>query len=298
MSNETAKPLVIPDKDIFVFNSDFGPIRCTIINGIPYMVGKDVAVCLGYKNTADALNKYVPDDEKLSSQITMTGQRRYMIFITESGLYRLAFSSKMPKAKDFTDWVVKDVLPSIRKTGQYIVSDNKQVAKAAPIMNIANPRAYIHRGIDVFCKNNNCSHTSAWLLFRAIASYKYNINFTAYKHAVEAYFNEPFSVLDLLEKIELLDGSVDIIMNMVMYDNGEELFKMFNVDMNIPDRDKVNTDVNYVSFDNVLNKILHDRYVDEHRDAILDQAIKQTDALSIRPIKDLVPNPFTIAEGF
>ena len=43
-----------------------------------------------------------------------------MLFIPESDLYRLVFSSKLPTAEKFTDWVTKDVLPAIRKHGGYV----------------------------------------------------------------------------------------------------------------------------------------------------------------------------------
>ena len=39
--------------------------------------------------------------------------------INESGLYSLILSSKLPTAKKFRKWVTSEVLPSIRKTGQY-----------------------------------------------------------------------------------------------------------------------------------------------------------------------------------
>ena len=39
--------------------------------------------------------------------------------MNESGLYSLIFGSKLESAKSFKQWVTKDVLPSIRKTGRY-----------------------------------------------------------------------------------------------------------------------------------------------------------------------------------
>lgn len=42
-----------------------------------------------------------------------------MSFIPESDLYRLVFSSKLPTAEKFTDWVTNDILPTIRKHGMY-----------------------------------------------------------------------------------------------------------------------------------------------------------------------------------
>ena len=42
-----------------------------------------------------------------------------MTIINESGLYSLIFGSKLESAKKFKKWVTKEVLPTIRKTGQY-----------------------------------------------------------------------------------------------------------------------------------------------------------------------------------
>lgn len=41
-------------------------------------------------------------------------------FLTESGVYRLAFKSHKPQAERFTSWVTDEVLPSIRKTGERV----------------------------------------------------------------------------------------------------------------------------------------------------------------------------------
>ena len=44
--------------------------------------------------------------------------------MSHAGLYELAFGSKLPAAKKFCDWVFSQVLPSIRKYGQYKLFDN------------------------------------------------------------------------------------------------------------------------------------------------------------------------------
>jgi len=49
-----------------------------------------------------------------------------MILINESGLYSLILSSKLPKAREFKRWVTSEVLPSIRKTGEYQTPKKKQ----------------------------------------------------------------------------------------------------------------------------------------------------------------------------
>ena len=42
------------------------------------------------------------------------------MYINESGLYSLILRSKLKSARVFKQWVTKDILPSIRKTGRYI----------------------------------------------------------------------------------------------------------------------------------------------------------------------------------
>lgn len=61
-------------------------------------------------------------------------------FLTESGLYKLAFRSNKESAERFTDWVTDEVIPQIRKTGGYI-PHNQNMSEAeimAAAMQIAN----------------------------------------------------------------------------------------------------------------------------------------------------------------
>ena len=114
-------------------NQEFGSVRTLVINSEPWFVGKDVADVLGYKNTKDALAKHVDAEDKLGSQIATSGQNRNMTIINESGLYCLVLSSKLPSAKKFKRWVTSEVLPALRKTGQYQVkelSGSELMAKA------------------------------------------------------------------------------------------------------------------------------------------------------------------------
>lgn len=114
-------------------NQEFGSVRTLTLNDEPWFVGKDVADVLGYKNTKDALAKHVDAEDKLGSQIATSGQNRNMTIINESGLYSLVLSSKLPSAKKFKRWVTSEVLPALRKTGQYQVkelSGSELMAKA------------------------------------------------------------------------------------------------------------------------------------------------------------------------
>lgn len=100
-------------------NPEFGQVRTVEINGTPWLVGKDVAVALGYKNPQRAIRDHVDtEDQGVTKTVTPSGEQE-MLIINESGLYSLILSSKMLKAKAFKRWVTSEVLPAIRKTGAY-----------------------------------------------------------------------------------------------------------------------------------------------------------------------------------
>ncbi len=113
-------------QEIEIFkHKEFGEIRAmTDEQGEPWFVGKDVAEALGYSNTRDALRKHVENEDKTTVAICDTGSnyKSNAVIINESGLYSLILSSKLPSAKTFKRWVTAEVLPQIRKTGGYSVT--------------------------------------------------------------------------------------------------------------------------------------------------------------------------------
>ena len=107
-------------------NPEFGQVRTVEINGTPWLVGKDVAVALGYKNPQRAIRDHVDtEDQGVTKTVTPSGEQE-MLIINESGLYSLILSSKMPKAKAFKHWVTSEVLPAIHKPGAYESFQAKQ----------------------------------------------------------------------------------------------------------------------------------------------------------------------------
>lgn len=104
-----------------VFNFNENQIRTLLINNEPYFIGKDVANILGYSNTRKAINDHVDEEDKGVTKCDTLGGKQDLIVINESGLYSLILSSKLATAKKFKRWVTSEVLPAIRKTGQYQV---------------------------------------------------------------------------------------------------------------------------------------------------------------------------------
>lgn len=111
--------------DIQIFNNpDFGTVRTLEEdNGAVLFCGADIAKALGYSNPSKALNDHCKGITKRYTP-TQSGEQE-MSFIPESDLYRLVFSSKLPTAEKFTDWVTSEVLPSIRKHGGYIAGQEQ-----------------------------------------------------------------------------------------------------------------------------------------------------------------------------
>ena len=93
--------------------------------------GKEIAEILGYSKTRDALLKNVDNEDKQliswrpqNVDGRSQTQNRFYTFVNESGFYSLVLSSKLESAKKFKHWVTSQVLPSIRKYGQYKLFDS------------------------------------------------------------------------------------------------------------------------------------------------------------------------------
>ena len=111
-------------------NPDFGEVRTIEENGAVLFCGSDVAKALGYSNSRDALSRHCRGVVKRDT-LTESGTQE-MSFIPESDLYRLVFSSKLPTAEKFTDWVTSEVLPTIRRHGMYATPDTAEKMLADP----------------------------------------------------------------------------------------------------------------------------------------------------------------------
>ena len=121
--------------EVQLFNFENHEVRSLVINSEPWFVGKDVASILGYKKPENAITNHVDDEDKTTTLIQGTGSnyKSKTVIINESGLYSLVLSSKLPSAKKFKRWVTSEVLPALRKTGQYQVkelSGSELMAKA------------------------------------------------------------------------------------------------------------------------------------------------------------------------
>lgn len=103
------------------FNYNDRSVRTAGTPENPLFVAKDVCEILEIGNVTDALAR-LEEDEFDSIEVTDSiGRKQLTKAVTESGLYSLILGSRKPEARQFKRWITHEVLPSIRKTGQYSV---------------------------------------------------------------------------------------------------------------------------------------------------------------------------------
>lgn len=107
--------------DLQIFNYGEIPVRTVMIDGEPWWVLADVCRVLDIER-ADSAARRLDHDEKGTHLVSTPGGNQNMTIINESGLYKVILRSDKPEAKAFTRWVTHEVLPAIRKTGNYGVT--------------------------------------------------------------------------------------------------------------------------------------------------------------------------------
>lgn len=93
-------------------------VRTVLVDGEPWFVAADVARVLGYSAT-EAMTRSMDADEKGMQNLQTPGGVQSVTVISEPGLYEAIFRSRIPAAQDFKRWVKHEVLPQIRRTGQF-----------------------------------------------------------------------------------------------------------------------------------------------------------------------------------
>ena len=110
--------------EIIPFKFDDKNVRTVMVNNEPWFIARDVGDVLEIANVRDTVRLF-PQNERADVGITDTSslsgmvQKRKMIIINEPGLYRLIFQSRKQEAERFKTYVFTEVLPQIRKTGNY-----------------------------------------------------------------------------------------------------------------------------------------------------------------------------------
>lgn len=101
--------------EIQLFTDGEFNMRTAVVDGEPLFYLVDVCKVLDIQNPSKVAQR-LDDDERTKLELGRQGETN---FITESGLYAVILRSDKPNAKSFRRWVTSEVLPSIRKTGNY-----------------------------------------------------------------------------------------------------------------------------------------------------------------------------------
>lgn len=97
----------------------------------PWVVAKDVATCIEHSNVSKMCELCRDKDiaivngKEYSNDLLEYSEGRgnpNITVISEYGLYRILAKCNLPKCEPFESWVFDEVLPSIRKTGSYGMS--------------------------------------------------------------------------------------------------------------------------------------------------------------------------------
>ncbi len=133
-----------PEAALKIFSHpDFGKVRSIPSEDGPLFCLADICKALELSNPRQVKNRLDKSDTQLIDLHAVTLNDAPVIgntmatFINESALYEVILRSDVPKAKPFRKWVTKEVLPSIRKTGGYVVAtpnDTPEIVMARGLM--------------------------------------------------------------------------------------------------------------------------------------------------------------------
>ncbi len=136
-------------KGLQIFDYKQNDVRTFVNDAKPWFALTDVCRVLEVKNPSVTAKRLDPDER---SKFNL-GRQGNTWFVNESGLYSVILRSDKPEAKQFKRWITHEVLPAIRKTGQYVA---KPQTKALP-----DPMKA--KRLDIAQQNVNVRTAKMWL---------------------------------------------------------------------------------------------------------------------------------------
>ncbi|EMK2686489.1 Bro-N domain-containing protein [Escherichia coli] len=155
---------------VFSFQEEH-QVRVVMINGEPWFVAKDVCDALRLVNSRKALMSLDEDEKGVTLSYTPGGEQKLNI-ISESGLYTLILRCRDAvkqgtTAWRFRKWVTNEVLPSIRKNGEYVYIEPEPMRAAEPLN--WRQKAYLRGMINDIAQSFRCRNawiSGIWLALR------------------------------------------------------------------------------------------------------------------------------------
>lgn len=178
-------------KNLSVFDFKNHSVRVISDDPInPLFVAYDVAEALGYKNKRQAIADHCKGVVKHDPLSTKGGKQKVRV-IDEPDLYRLIFGSKLKSAEQFQDWVFEDVLPAIRKTGQYTQPDRSRF--------ITEEQAgHIYQVVMSLCRNSGLTYQ------KVFGELKHHFGVNSYKNILKADYPAACRLLGVQPKLSMV----------------------------------------------------------------------------------------------
>lgn len=110
-------------EEIKIFeNAQFGQIRTAVTeNGEPLFCLADLCKAIEVSNSRNVAARLDEDTVQTLDTTDTMGRMKQIVFVSEAGMYEVILRSNSEKAKSFRKWVCGEVLPSIRKSGGYML---------------------------------------------------------------------------------------------------------------------------------------------------------------------------------
>ena len=137
------------------FNFNQNQIQVINKDGEAWFVASEIAAMFGYRDAAN-LTRILDDDEKGTHNVSTLGGKQDVSVINESGFYHAAFKSRKAEVKPFRKWVTSEVLPAIRKTGSYQISDG------LPAKTTADDRTPLRQAVAALVGRKGIDYSTAY----------------------------------------------------------------------------------------------------------------------------------------
>lgn len=120
-------------------NDLFGQVRVVMQHGEPLFCLTDVCRALDL-NTNGVRARLTDGVISTYPIVDQLGREQVANFVNEDGLYDVILDSRKPEAKQFRKWITSEVLPSIRKSGGYMVARENETPEQlmARALQVAN----------------------------------------------------------------------------------------------------------------------------------------------------------------
>jgi prophage antirepressor-like protein len=109
------------------------PVRLLDWDGQVWFVLNDVCQALDLTNPRRAAQRLDDDEKGVTIGDTLGGQQLLSV-VNEAGLYSLILTSRKAEARRFKRWITHEVLPELRRTGQYGLQQRELLERVIPFL--------------------------------------------------------------------------------------------------------------------------------------------------------------------